>query len=169
MLSGRGLLTSTGEAGALAVVAFKEQTSNQDMIRGPLPNNTVHINQWPTKVNKPPSEHVKLLSHSTVSLHNRHTRKTLHHLFRLFLAFSKFAEEAFVFFLFLVFIFSRRDCSWKKSKHHKIRLARIWRLCWYQSDCYVQRKYLHELARLDTQGKQVVVQRKLQARETLIG
>lgn len=45
MLSGRGLLTSTGEAGALAVVAFKEQTSNQDMIRGPLPNNTVNINQ----------------------------------------------------------------------------------------------------------------------------
>lgn len=33
MLSGRGLLTSTGEAGALTAVSFKEQTTNQDMIR----------------------------------------------------------------------------------------------------------------------------------------
>lgn len=33
MLSGRGLLTSTGEAGALAVVGFKDQTSNQNMIK----------------------------------------------------------------------------------------------------------------------------------------
>ena len=45
MLSGRGLLTSTGEAGALAVVAFKEQTPNQNMIRGLFPNNIVDVNQ----------------------------------------------------------------------------------------------------------------------------
>lgn len=37
MLRGRGLLTSTGDAGALAVVAFKEQTSNQNMISGLVP------------------------------------------------------------------------------------------------------------------------------------
>lgn len=40
MLSGRGLLTSTGEAGALAVIAFKEQTSNQNMIRVPCSQTT---------------------------------------------------------------------------------------------------------------------------------
>lgn len=61
MLRGRGLITSTGEAGALAVVAFKEQTPNQNMIRGLFPNNIVHVNQWRAKVNKPPSEHFKLL------------------------------------------------------------------------------------------------------------
>ncbi len=59
MLRGRGLLTSTGEAGALTVTAFKEQTSNQNMIRGLLPNNIVDINQWQTKVNNPPSEYFK--------------------------------------------------------------------------------------------------------------
>lgn len=76
MLSGRGLLTSTGEAGALAVVAFKEQTSNQHMIRGPFPNNKVQVNQWQTKVNKPPSEHLKLLSHTAVSLYNQYMKNT---------------------------------------------------------------------------------------------
>lgn len=44
ILSGRGLLTSTGEAGALAVVGFKEQTTNQNLIRGQFPNSTVNIN-----------------------------------------------------------------------------------------------------------------------------
>ena len=38
MLSGRGLLASTGEAGALTVIAFKEQTPNQNTIRGLFPN-----------------------------------------------------------------------------------------------------------------------------------
>lgn len=40
MLSGRGLLTSTGEAGALTAVSFKEQTTNQNMIRASVPNNS---------------------------------------------------------------------------------------------------------------------------------
>lgn len=42
MLSGRGLLTRTGEAGALTVIGFKEQTSNQNVIRGPFPNKSEH-------------------------------------------------------------------------------------------------------------------------------
>lgn len=48
MLSGRGLLTSTGEAGALAVTAFKEQTSNQNMIRGVFPET-----KWTSTNGKP--------------------------------------------------------------------------------------------------------------------
>lgn len=72
MLSGRGLLTSTGEAGALAVVGFKEQISNQNMIRGLFPNNIVHVNQWQTKVNKPPSESYFLMQ---LYLHNHCIKK----------------------------------------------------------------------------------------------
>lgn len=106
MLRGRGLLTSTGEAGALAVVAFKEQTPNQDMIRGLFPNNRVHVNQWQAKVNKPPSDHLELPSHTAQDI-----KKILRYLVRFFLAFPKLAEEAFVFFLFLIFIFTRHDCS----------------------------------------------------------
>lgn len=62
MLSGRGLLTSTGDAGALAVTAFKEQTPNQNVIRGRFANIKVRVNQWQTKVNKPPSECFQLLN-----------------------------------------------------------------------------------------------------------
>lgn len=113
MLRGRGLLTSTGEAGALAVVPFKVQTSNHNTIRGLFPNNPVRVNQWQTKVNKPPSEHLKLPSDTAVEQY----MKTLHYLVRSFLAFSKLAEEAFVFFFFLIFIFARRDCCWQKYKH----------------------------------------------------
>lgn len=75
MLRGRGLLTSTGDAGALAVVAFKAQTSNQNMIGGLFPNNIVQVNQWQTKVNKPPSEHLKLLSDTAVYLHYQDIKK----------------------------------------------------------------------------------------------
>lgn len=77
MLRGRGLLTSTGEAGALAVIAFKEQTSNQNMIRGLFPNNIVHVDQWQTKVNKPPSEHFRLLSYTAVYLNNHNIKKII--------------------------------------------------------------------------------------------
>lgn len=56
MLSGRGLLTSTGEDGALAVFAFKEQTFNQDLIRRLFPNSRVHVGQLQTWVKKPPSD-----------------------------------------------------------------------------------------------------------------
>lgn len=49
MLRGRGLLTRTGEAGALAVIAFKKQTSNQNMITGPVSRKgALHVNQWQT-------------------------------------------------------------------------------------------------------------------------
>lgn len=40
MLSGRGLLASTGEAGALTAVSFKERTTNQSTIRASVPNNS---------------------------------------------------------------------------------------------------------------------------------
>lgn len=76
MLSGRGLLTSTGEAGALDVIAFEEQTSNQNTIRGLFANNTVHVNQWQTNVNKPPSELLKLLSITVASMHYQQIPKT---------------------------------------------------------------------------------------------
>lgn len=122
MLSGRGLLTSTGEAGALDVIALEEQTSNQNTIRGLFSNNTVHVNQWQTNANKPPSELLKLLSKTDMSLHKRnsihHMQQNLKNIYlsRLLLAFPKHAKEAFVFFLLLILIFARCDCSCNQDK-----------------------------------------------------
>lgn len=53
MLSGRGLLTSTGEPGTLAAVSFIEQTTNQNMIRSSVTNNSA-TQPMITKVNNPP-------------------------------------------------------------------------------------------------------------------
>lgn len=60
MLSGRGLLTSTGEAGALAAVSFIEQTTNQNVIRASVTNNSA-TQPMITKVNNPPSKYFKRL------------------------------------------------------------------------------------------------------------
>lgn len=60
MLSGRGLLLSTGEAGTLVAVSFIEQTANQKMIRSSVANNGA-TQPMITKANSPPSKCFKRL------------------------------------------------------------------------------------------------------------
>lgn len=111
MLSGRGRLTSTGEAGALAVTAFKEkQTANQDADKDfQTTKKSAVVNQWQSKVNKTALRPGSLL-----------IRSMSQHYLLLFLAFSKLAEEAFVFLFLLSFIFSRHDVSWETHEKHSV-------------------------------------------------